>query len=97
MAIDFGERPFPEDVWQLVKQLPVTGRQARRMAEALPERQFCVLYGIAEGLCTKEIAAYMGISVKTVEYYRQKIYEALNLDSPVMLTRFAIRAGMIEP
>lgn len=67
------------------------------MAEALPERQFCILYGIADGLCTKEIAHYLGVSDKTVEWHRQKLEEALGIKGPVMLTRFAIRAGMIEP
>lgn len=68
------------------------------MAEALPERQFCILYGIADGLSTKEIGHYLGISPKTVEYHRDEMCKALGMqNNPALLTRFAIRAGMIEP
>lgn len=70
---------------------------ARKLVESLPSRQWEVLYGIAEGLCTKQIAAYLGISPKTVEFHRKGLESRVKLYGPVALTRLAIRAGLIEP
>ena len=51
---------------------------------------------IAEGKTTKEIAAILNISVKTVETHRQRAMNKLNIDSIAGLTKFAIREGLIS-
>ena len=53
-----------------------------------------VLQMIAEGLCTKEIAARLGISLKAVFARRAHIKEKLDLDSDVELARYALRQGL---
>jgi DNA-binding NarL/FixJ family response regulator len=58
------------------------------------ERQIVQL--IAEGKTTKEIAAILDISVKTVETHRQRAMDKLNIDSIAGLTKFAIREGLIS-
>ncbi|HBN09149.1 MAG TPA: DNA-binding response regulator [Cyanobacteria bacterium UBA8530] len=47
----------------------------------------------AEGKTTKQTADSLGISVKTVETYRQQIMAKLNLHSIAELTKYAIREG----
>jgi DNA-binding NarL/FixJ family response regulator len=58
------------------------------------ERQIVQL--IAEGKTTKEIAALLKISVKTVETHRQRAMNKLNIDSIAGLTKFAIREGLVS-
>ena len=49
---------------------------------------------IAEGLITKEIAARLGVSVKTIETHRKRISQKLGLHTTAALTKYAIREGM---
>jgi DNA-binding NarL/FixJ family response regulator len=60
----------------------------------LTDREREVVQLIAEGKSTKEIAAILKISVKTVETYRQRVMEKLNLDTIAGLIKFAIREGL---
>lgn len=61
---------------------------------ALSTRESEVLKLIAEGLKTREIAAKLFVSEKTVETHRRKISRKLDLYSVAELTKYAIRIGL---
>ncbi|GAB3831973.1 response regulator transcription factor [Dactylosporangium cerinum] len=52
---------------------------------------------VAEGHSSKQIADILFISVKTVERHRANLLQKLGLRDRLELTRYAIRAGLIEP
>ena len=54
-----------------------------------------VLRLIAEGMSTKEMAAQLGISKKTVEFHRRRLARQLNIHTVALLARFAVRAGAV--
>jgi DNA-binding NarL/FixJ family response regulator len=56
-----------------------------------------VLQLLAEGLITKEIAARMNLSPKTVETHRRQMMIKLDLHSVAELTKYAIREGLTSP
>ena len=60
----------------------------------LTPREREALQLLAEGKSTKEIAAVLGVSDKTIETYRQQVMKKLNLHSVAQLTKYAIREGM---
>lgn len=60
----------------------------------LSQRQRQVLRLMARGKSTKEIAALMGVSVKTVETHRARMGTILGLYGINPLMRFAIKMGM---
>jgi DNA-binding NarL/FixJ family response regulator len=62
----------------------------------LSSREVEVLQLIAEGKANKQTAAELGISIKTVEKHRQNLMAKLNIHEISGLTRYAIRAGIIE-
>lgn len=64
--------------------------------EQLPVRQRQVLQLLAEGKNTKEIAAMLEISVKTVEAHRLQLMRRLKIDNIPGLVRFAIRTGLVS-
>ena len=73
-----------------------------RQGDDLPDtiltpREEEVLKLIAEGYSTREIAATLGISAKTVDRHRTNTLAKLGLRDRLALTRYAIRAGLIEP
>jgi DNA-binding NarL/FixJ family response regulator len=76
--------------------------ERQRRGEPVPRtvltpREDQVLKLIAEGHMSKEIAETLTISIKTVERHRANILEKLRMRDRTQLTRYAIRAGLIEP
>jgi DNA-binding NarL/FixJ family response regulator len=62
---------------------------------ALSEREREVLLRIARGFSNKEIAAELGLSVKTVETYKARMAEKLGLRSRVDIVRYAAQHGWL--
>ncbi|MFE8016948.1 response regulator [Streptomyces antibioticus] len=65
--------------------------------QLLTPREEEVLKLVAEGHSSKEIAEILFISVKTVHRHRANLLHKLGLRDRLELTRYAIRAGLIEP
>lgn len=63
----------------------------------LTDREREILQLVAESHSTKEIAAKLGISVKTVDNHRTNLMRKLNLHDVASLTRYALEIGLIEP
>jgi DNA-binding NarL/FixJ family response regulator len=68
----------------------------KKARAALTSREVEVLQLIAEGKANKQVAAELGISIKTVEKHRQHLMSKLDLHDVAGLTRYAIAAGIIE-
>jgi len=64
--------------------------------ENLSEREKEVLKLLTEGNTIREIALKLKLSTKTIETYRNKLMQKLNVSSISELTKYAIRAGVIE-
>jgi len=65
-------------------------------ASRLTSRESEVLQLVAEGRANKQVAAELGISIKTVEKHRQHLMDKLNIHETAGLTRYAIAHGIIE-
>jgi DNA-binding NarL/FixJ family response regulator len=63
----------------------------------LTPREAEVVKLIAEGHSSQEIARLLTISRKTVDRHRENILEKLEIRDRVDVTRYAIRAGLVEP
>ena len=65
--------------------------------DPLSPREREILQLVAEGRTTKQIAAILGVSVKTAESHRTRIMEKLDIHETAGLVRYAIRRGVIQP
>jgi len=65
-------------------------------APQLTPREREVLQLLAEGNATKEVAARLGVSVKTAESHRSQIMQKLGMRSLAELTKYAVREGLTE-
>ncbi len=72
-----------------------TSDDSPEKAGLLTSREREILQLIAEGLSTKEIAAHVCLSIKTVETHRRNIMEKLDMRSVAELTKYAIREGLV--
>jgi DNA-binding NarL/FixJ family response regulator len=75
---------------------PERAERSKKPDARLSSREAEVLQLIAEGQANKQVAAELGISVKTVEKHRQRLMQKLNIHDTAGLTRYAIAAGIIE-
>jgi DNA-binding NarL/FixJ family response regulator len=63
----------------------------------ITEREEEILKLVAEGHTSKEIGELLFISAKTVERHRANLLQKLGMRDRLELTRYAIRAGLIDP
>jgi DNA-binding NarL/FixJ family response regulator len=61
----------------------------------LSARQREVLQLFAEGHTAKEVAATLGIAVRTAEWHKARIEEALGIHTTAELVQYAIRNGLV--
>jgi two-component system, NarL family, invasion response regulator UvrY len=90
-----GHTYFPAPVMEQV----VVGLQAGGGAplhSRLSDREHEVLRQIGRGRTVSEIAAELGVSVKTVSTYRVRVLEKLQLRRTAELTRYAVLHGLVE-
>jgi DNA-binding NarL/FixJ family response regulator len=69
----------------------------RSLLDSLTNREIQVLRGLALGQTSREIAEAYGISIKTVNTYRDRLLKKLNLRNNAELARFAIQNRLVEP
>jgi two-component system, NarL family, response regulator NreC len=67
------------------------------LPDPLTSREREVLQRIAEGQTTKEIAACLGLSIKTAESHRINLMQKLDIHETATLVRYAVRQGLITP
>lgn len=75
---------------------PAPPGSVKKKVALLSSREVEALQLIAEGKANKQIAAELGISIKTVEKHRQRLMQKLGIHDTAGLTRYAIAAGVIE-
>ncbi|MCC6365758.1 MAG: response regulator transcription factor [Bryobacterales bacterium] len=78
--------------------LDIMGKSAASHDNAwakLTPRQREVLQLLAEGKSHKEVAAILNVSVKTAEYHKYALLEALGLKTNAELVQYAVRHGII--
>ena len=89
---------YPRVMSALVRDYLERVRRGERVpAQVLTPREDEVVKLIAEAHSSKEIAQALTISLKTVERHRANILAKLGMRDRTELTRYAIRAGLIEP
>jgi len=65
--------------------------------EQLTSRQREILQLVAEGKSTKEMAALLNVTVKTVEAHRAQLMNKLDIHEIAGLVRYAMRVGLVPP
>jgi len=85
---------FTEGDLESGRDLPVPGNAG---TVELSKRERQVLEFVAYGYTSQQIADHLGLSVKTVDGYRARISEKLDLRNRADLVRFALENGVLDP
>ena len=88
---------YPSATNTLVRDYLTRAAKAPGADDVLTPREAEIVKLIAEGHSSRQIAALLSISIKTVDRHRANILDKLGMRDRVQLTRYAIRRGLIEP
>ena len=91
-----GGRYFSADVAEQLADILFTDNSESPF-DALSEREMQVAMMVVNCKSPQQIADQLFVSVKTVNTYRYRIFEKLNIDSDVKLTHLAMRHGLVQP
>lgn len=95
-AVGAGDAWLPSQLSQQVLDAYLRRIQVTDPPNLLTARQREILRLIADGASTKQIAADLDLSVKTVESHRAQIMAKLDIRDTAGLVRYAIRHGISE-
>lgn len=95
----FVSQPTREDVGALPSQgpPPTPAEDDTPGPDVLSPREREVLELLALGHTQREIAERLGVGTKSIETYRARIADKLDLRSRAALVRFALRHGLVRP
>ena len=94
-TVNSGEAYFSSDVARVALNQFVRGSGESPAGARLTNREMEVLIHIADGLSNKEIAAQLGIGVRTAETHRERIMRKLDIHTIAGLTRYAVAKGLV--
>jgi DNA-binding NarL/FixJ family response regulator len=96
LAVVAGQTHFSPDVSGLIKGLVVNPSSSGRSGQSsLTRREETVLYYLAQGLSSKEIALTLGVSVYTVANHRSRLMKKTGLHRAAQLSLYAVRRGLL--
>jgi DNA-binding NarL/FixJ family response regulator len=94
---DEGIRVSPQEpLASLVRALVPTAVPAGRAADALSPREREVLALAARGFAAKQVARILGISVKTVEHHKSRIFAKLGVPNQAAAVGLALARHHVE-
>jgi DNA-binding NarL/FixJ family response regulator len=70
--------------------------ETRPLHDALSNREFMILRMIGAGNSVSQIAVTLGLSVKTVSTYRERIFDKMSFASNYEIIRYALQEGLLE-
>ena len=106
-ALDFLEKPVPAQVLLAAVQNALSRHQGRRVAKSTSEeilglmarltaREREVMGLVMAGLSNKEMARKLGVSPKTIEAHRAKLYTKMRADSLAELVRKGLEGAAYQ-
>ena len=106
-AVDYIQKPFSDQllldrIWQAIERdrearrtEAIRAEVAQRLARLTP-REREVMGGLVAGMTSREIAADLRLSVRTVEAHRAQVLAKMEVDSGTKLVRLVLSTGSCD-
>ena len=96
-SVHAGRRYLSQKITETVVDDYIRERHPTEPLGKLSNRERQILQLVAEGKSTADIARRLFLSPKTVDTYRSRLMQKLNIDGFAGLVKFAIASGVIPP
>lgn len=93
-SVHAGRRYLSQKITEAVIDDYIRDHQACSPVDALSRRERQILQGVAEGKSTAQLARALCLSPKTVDTYRSRLMQKLDIDGVAAMVRFAIECGL---
>ena len=94
VQVDSGKKYVCEEVKNILAQQELEEGKPQQDLSVLSRRELDIVQLIKEGMSSKEIAAKLDISLKTVEVHRYNILKKVNLKNTAALVNFINTHGL---
>jgi two-component system invasion response regulator UvrY len=95
-SVNAGQRYISPEIAQQIALSQVTASTTENPFKTLSDREMQITLMITKGNKVQDIAESLSLSPKTVNSYRYRLFEKLNISGDVELTRMAIRYGILD-
>ena len=95
-AVHAGQRYISPEIAQQMALSQFATQDSDNPFKALSERELQIMLMITKGSKVNDIGEQLSLSPKTVNSYRYRLFDKLNISGDVELTRMAIRYGMLD-
>lgn len=95
-AVNAGQRYISPEIAQQIALSQITTSTTENPFKTLSDREMQITMMITKGNKVQDIAESLNLSPKTVNSYRYRLFEKLNINGDVELTRMAIRYGILD-
>jgi len=95
-SVNSGQRYISPAIAQQIALSQVCPAPTDNPFKALSDREMQITMMITKGNKVQDIAESLNLSPKTVNSYRYRLFEKLNINGDVELTRMAIRYGILD-
>ena len=90
-----GERVITSEVGDLLARSIGRSTESRARHERLSSQEFHVFREIAHGTSLTDIAAALGLSIKTISTYKQRVLAKMGLKSTADIVRYALQHELV--
>jgi two-component system, NarL family, invasion response regulator UvrY len=90
-----GQRYMPHEVATQLALQRSNGAE-KPVTDVLSKREYKIMLALIKGQSVQEISDELGLSHKTVNTYRYRLFDKLKVTNNVELTQFAIRNGLLD-
>ena len=80
----------------LIRTYQGRGSPEKDLFKKISPRQQEILQLLAEGKSAKEIASFLDLSTRTVEFHKYRMMQQLNIKTSAELVQYAVRHGIIS-
>ena len=95
-AVHSGQRYISAEIAQQMALSQFKSHDIENPFKALSERELQIMLMITRGNKVNDIAEQLSLSPKTVNSYRYRLFDKLQINGDVELTRMAMRYGMLD-
>jgi len=95
-CVHSGQRYISPEIAQQMALSQFSNGHAENPFKSLSERELQIMLMITRGSKVTDIAEQLNLSPKTVNSYRYRLFDKLQINGDVELTRMAIRYGMVD-
>ena len=87
---------FGQDISEIISRIYVAKKRTTQISDEFSEQEKRIIELCHKGLKSKLIAERLGITARTVEWHKSKIFSKLGINSTLELVQFVFKNGIVR-